>query len=274
MSNCNNKCKPNCNPINPYTRDNLGGCSCTYSTPATIFDATVVMTQVDDDFPFRAFLSGTNIDIVQNPQTIEINAQDSLQIAYDGGSNIDLNAGPVTVNTTDLLPGTQHIIYSNTLNGRPIHEINNSGTLTNGVEIQSNSLGNSIVPPGLSNNDPYRVQSLERISILVPTDIFYSDIIPPSTVVNYRIRGVLKSNGPPVVTHSFDMVFKAERDGAAPAVFTPGSTTIKAHPNELGLTPQINTTATGIELTFVGATNPGILWNGSLEIDTLAFTFS
>lgn len=267
-----NNCKPNCNPTNPYTRDNLGGCSCTYSTPALVFDATVVMTQVDDDFPFRAFVAGDNIDIVQNTQTIEINAEDSLQIAYDGGSNIDLNAGPVTINTIDLLPGTQHLIYSNTLNGRPVHEINNSGTITNGVEIQSNSLGNTISPPGVNNNDPYRVQSLERITNLLPTANFYVDTIPPSTIVNYRIRGVLKSTGPPVVTHSFDMVFKAERDGANPTVVTPGNLTVMADVNELGLTPSINSTPNGIELTFIGATNPGFIWNGSLEIDTLAYT--
>ena len=50
---------------NTYNQNDIG-CDCSYSTASVGQDATVVMTMVGDDFPFRGFFAGPGITIDQD----------------------------------------------------------------------------------------------------------------------------------------------------------------------------------------------------------------
>lgn len=229
-----------------FNQQNLP-CSCTYSTAAPNPDATVVLTKIGDDFPFRGIDGINGIIVSQTADTIIIDggggAGVSLQSAYNGGNTIVEGGGlPVDITASGQptfivrdLGNTEIFNITNTVQGDALIRLsNNSGLIfnnpiTNSLPTINDPFTNlrAFYPPSAINNTS-TITSVTNVGAAVLTNLYASFIPQVLNTVNdleYNIVGYI-----PATNQSFSITYKIKYSPTLPTQAIEISKSIAADP--------------------------------------------
>lgn len=248
----------------PCYEQNSIPCTCTYSTAALNPDATVVLTKIGDDFPFRGIDGINGIVVTQNADTVFIDGANigtgSLQTAYNGGNSIITAAnipvliggvGPMLVvsdptnislfNITTVSPGNGLVNIGNESG----LTFNNPVQLLQPTPLDPFTNLRPVYPPtALSNLST--ITSVPLIGGAVPANYVYTYTAPSANTINHLRLHII---GNDVVNGSFSIesVVKFSPNGVT--VIVPGTNSITSDPT----LPSVNIgyTSAGSQLNFV-----------------------
>jgi hypothetical protein len=248
----------------PCYEQNSIPCTCTYSTAALNPDATVVLTKIGDDFPFRGIDGINGIVVTQNADTVFIDGANigtgSLQTAYNGGNTIiTANNLPVLVagvgplldvrdptpvglfNITGIAPGNGLIQIGNESG----LTFNNPVQLLAPTALDPFSNLRAVYPPTAISNLS-TITSVPLVGGAVPANYAYTYTAPSTNTINHLRLHVV---GNDVVNGSFSIESTVKFSPNGLTVIVPGSNNITSDPT----LPSINIgyTSSGNQLNFV-----------------------
>jgi len=248
----------------PCYEQNSIPCNCTYSTAALNPDATVVLTKIGDDFPFRGIDGIGGIIVTQNEDTVFIDGSGiagSLQTAYNGGNSIITAGGlPVIIvganaellRVADPTP-TGLFSITSTGPGEALVRLSNGSGLTFNNPVQTlaptplDPFSNlaAVFPPTAVNNLS-TINSVQNVGLAAPVNYVYTYTAPSANTVNHLRLHVV---GNDINNGSFSIEATVKFSPNGPVIIVPGSNNIASDPILNNI--DIGYTSAGNQLNFV-----------------------